>query len=241
MLPTISELIEQGALFVCNDSGGKDSQAMKIYLRSLVPSKQLIIVHAHLPEVEWSGTWEHVNRYAFDTPTFIVQSESKTFLQMVEHRKMFPSAKHRQCTSDLKRDPIDKLIRKYAKDNGFHLIVSCMGLRAQESSARAKKKPFSLSARHCRSGRQWYNWLPIHTLTIDQVFESIRFAKQEPHWAYSKGMSRLSCCFCILASSADLRTAAQLNPELYKRYIDLEERIGYSFRHKQTLKQIVEG
>ena len=46
--------------------------------------------------------------------------------------------------------------------------------------------------------------------------------------AYAAGMSRLSCVFCIMASRADLYTAAQLQPALYRRYVSLEERIGHT-------------
>ena len=53
--PEIPALIDRGALFIINDSAGKDSQAMKIKLRSIVPADQLVVVHAELPEVEWDG------------------------------------------------------------------------------------------------------------------------------------------------------------------------------------------
>ena len=42
------------------------------------------------------------------------------------------------------------------------------------------------------------------------------------------GMSRLSCVFCIMASRADLRTAARLQPRLYADYVALERRIGHT-------------
>ena len=59
-------------------------------------------------------------------------------------------------------------------------------------------------------------------------FRVIRDAGQSPHWAYAAGMSRLSCVFCIMASRADLYTAAQLQPALYRQYANLEERIGHT-------------
>ena len=34
--------------------------------------------------------------------------------------------------------------------------------------------------------------------------------------------------FCIIASRTDLRTAAQLQPALYARYVALERRIGHT-------------
>lgn len=81
---------------------------------------------------------------------FIVATASKTLLEMVERRfeirpevPSWPSASTRQCTSDLKRGPIQREVRRYAKANGFKTIVNCLGLRAQESPGRAKRVVFS--------------------------------------------------------------------------------------------------
>lgn len=51
----VRRLIDEGALFVVNHSGGKDSQAMLIRLHAVIPADQLLIVHADLPEVDWEG------------------------------------------------------------------------------------------------------------------------------------------------------------------------------------------
>lgn len=225
----IKMLIQAGALFVCNHSGGKDSQAMLIYLKKHVPFDQLLLIHAELPGVEWDGTEDKVREYAGNIPVIVTRSK-KTFFEMVEHRGMYPSPKYRQCTSDLKRGPIEKVIRRYLKENQHFdgLIVNCMGMRAQESSARAKAKTFKFNKRNSKAGREWYDWLPIHDMLEDQVFASIKEAGEVPHWAYKAGMSRLSCCFCIMSSKADLVTAAKLNPLLYKKHVETEKRIGQS-------------
>lgn len=236
----IRELIARGALFVLNDSGGKDSQAMKVRVRELVPARQLLIVHAVLPEVEWDGVPEHVERYACGIPVIYAQAP-KTLFQMVEHRGMFPSPANRQCTSDLKRNPIEREIRRYLKayPEFGGLVVNCMGMRAQESTGRAKLKVFKRNAGNSKAGREWYDWLPIHDLSEDEVFATIRHAEQEPHWAYAAGMSRLSCCFCIMASQADLTTAARLKPDLYRRYAETEQRLGFTLSmSRQSLPEI---
>jgi DNA sulfur modification protein DndC len=62
-------------------------------------------------------------------------------------------------------------------------------------------------------------------LTEAEVFDAIAAAGQKPHWAYAAGMSRLSCCFCIMANRSDLTTAARLQPELYRRYVETERRL----------------
>ncbi|WP_080102105.1 hypothetical protein [Salmonella enterica] len=54
----IQSLIDAGALFVSNHSGGKDSQAMLIKLLDVIPARQLVVVHASLGPVEWPGALE---------------------------------------------------------------------------------------------------------------------------------------------------------------------------------------
>jgi len=221
----VSLISDPQALFVVNHSGGKDSQAMYILLRSLIPADQLIIIHADLPEVDWVGIEDHIKVYSHH-PFYVVRA-NKTFFQMVEHRQKFPSPKNRQCTSDLKRGPINKFIRHYSLLNGYKIIVNCTGIRAEESPARAKKIPFSKNEKLSNSKRTWYEWMPIHSLVTIEVFEIIAAAGEVPFWTYAAGMSRLSCCFCFMASINDLRVAAQLLPILYKRYCDTE--IKYNF------------
>jgi DNA sulfur modification protein DndC len=216
-----------GALYVCNHSGGKDSQAMYLYLRSIIPAEQLVVIHAHLPGVEWEGTLDHIT--ATISHEFFVVEAKKTFLGMVEHRGMWPSSQQRQCTSDLKRDPINSQIIKICNERGFTTVVNCMGLRAQDSPKRAQKEIWSTSKRNTNTKRTWYEWLPIHTWLIEDVFGFIAANDQQPHWAYREGMSRLSCCFCIMASKADLRRAAELNPALFLEYLKMERKVDHTF------------
>ncbi|MCG8506180.1 MAG: phosphoadenosine phosphosulfate reductase family protein [Sphingomonadales bacterium] len=202
---------------------------MLAILRQYIPADQLLVIHAHLPGVEWPGTIEHIRATTKGLPLIVCEAV-KTFFQMVERRGMFPSPQQRQCTSDLKRGPIEREIRRYLKANPRFggLVVNCMGLRAQESPKRAKAQEFKFNARNSKAGREWYDWLPVQDLTKDQVFAVIAAAGEKPHWAYGAGMTRLSCCFCIMASRQDLCTAARLRPKLYRRYVGLESRIGHT-------------
>jgi DNA sulfur modification protein DndC len=238
----IPALIARGALFVVNHSAGKDSQAMLIQLRRIVPQEQLLLVHADLGEVEWAGNVEHIRETAPDLPLVIARAR-RGLLQMVEERGMFPSPQQRQCTSDLKRGPIEREVRRYLKANPRFggLVVNCMGMRAEESTSRAKLVTFKLNAKNSVAGREWYDWCPIHHLTKVEVFAEIERAGEEPHWAYKAGMTRLSCCFCIMASKADLTTAARLNPELYARYVALEKRIGHTMSMERRPLEEVTG
>lgn len=239
----VSSLIRRNALFVVNHSGGKDSQAMMIKIREMVPADQIVVIHAELPGVEWEGTLEHAKLSAGDFPFIVTKNNNKTFFEMVRHRGKFPSPQYRQCTSDLKRDPINREIRRYLKQHPEYngLVVNCMGMRAQESTARAKAIVFKLNKKNSKAGREWYDWLPIHHLRIEQVFAAIEAVGEKPHWAYAAGMSRLSCCFCIMGSKADAITAAKLNPKLYAEYVALEKEVNHTMSMQRIPLEQVTG
>lgn len=244
----IRALISAGALFVANHSGGKDSQAMLIRLARIVPKKQLLVVHASLGDVEWEGALELARDHAASIGcTFRIATARKTFFEMVEHRftvrpgpdsSCWPSSSNRQCTSDLKRDPIQREVRAYASEHGFKTVVTCLGIRAEESPGRSKRAAFSVNKRGTNTRREWFEWLPIHALTTHEVFATIRDAGATPHPAYAAGNQRLSCVFCIMSSPRDLANGARHRPELLQRYIEIERRTGYTMH--QSRKPLAE-
>lgn len=56
--------------------------------------------------------------------------------------------------------------------------------------------------------------------------------------AYDLGISRFSCCFCVLGSRADLCISARANPQLLARYAAVEEKIGHRFQSDFSLKEL---
>ena len=247
-MQTIEQLISNKALFVINHSGGKDSQAMMIRMLERIPASQMLVVHASLGDVEWTGALELAEQQAKDAGVpFIVARAEKTFIDMVEKRfadrpevPSWPSASYRQCTSDLKRNPIERDVRRYMKERGLLLVVSCTGIRAAELNSRSKLNPFKLSEKNSKAGREWYEWCPIFDLSTADVFGVIAAAGQQPHAAYGQGNERLSCVFCIMGSRRDLANGAKHNPDLFKRYVELEERTGYTMHmSRKSLTELV--
>lgn len=238
------------ALFVANHSGGKDSQALLIWMAENVPHSQIVVVHASLGELEWDGAKEHAEKQAADLGLpFIVAVAKRSLFQMVEDRfenrpevPSWPSSAHRQCTSDLKRGPITREVRKFADDNGFNVVVNCLGIRGEESSARAKRTTWTESKRNTNSKRTWFEANPIHDWTVDQVFGAIADAGQEAHPAYALGNDRLSCVFCIMGSDNDICNGAKARPDLFAKYVELEKRTGYTMHQsRRSLTEIVEA
>ena len=230
--PRCKEMIRAGALVAINTSGGKDSQAMTILLSRIVPRDRIVAVHAPLGEVEWPGTIEHIEAtLPVGVPLiFAPVASGKTLLERVEERGLWPSNSARWCTSDFKSGPIQRELRRYLKAHPRFggRLVNAMGMRAEESPARARKAPWRRNDRMSVAGREVYDWLPVFDFSTEDVFRVIRHAGQSPHRAYAAGMSRLSCSFCILASRADLRRAAELRPGLYTKYVQLERRIAHT-------------
>jgi len=238
------EAVNNGALVFVSHSGGKDSQAMYAHLRAFVPADQIIVVHANLGEVEWSGVVDHIEAN-IDHDLNVIKA-GKTLLKMVERRHEsrpevppWPSPKHRQCTSDLKRGPIQKFIRHAMKERGATLAINAMGLRAEESSARSKRPVWALNKTLSKAGRTVHDWNPIHHWTTAEVFTTIRQAGQQPFHAYKSGNERLSCVFCIMGCDGDLRNGARHNPELAAKYIEMENRTGYTMFHNRSLEEIL--
>lgn len=256
----IQEFIKRGALFVVSHSGGKDSQSMMIHLRnSGVPLRQMVVIHACLGEVEWEGAKELAQGNAKDAGVpFIVATARRGLMQMVEERfynrpevPSWPSSSTRQCTSDLKRGPIAREARRYAKEHGFNLVLNCMGFRSEESTARAKRQALTPVKSNTTKTRDWFDFLPILDWSVQDVFKAIFSDGQEPHRAYgakeidgrwvTEGNDRLSCVFCIMGSSRDIANGANNYPKLAQRYIELEKKTGYTMHmSRKPLAQIIE-
>lgn len=219
-------------LWVASHSGGKDSQAMAILLAEVVRTEDVVFMHAPLGRVEWPGTVALIRATTPpDTHLILAYPANRAdLLERVEARGQFPDPKRRWCTSDLKRTPIEREIRALlnaAPHRNGH-VVSCMGHRGAESAFRERAPVWKYNARNSRAGRTWHDYYPVHALSRGDVFAIIATAGQRPHWAYARGMRRLSCSFCIYATPADHATAARLRPDLYESYLATERQTGHT-------------
>ena len=116
---------------VVNHSGGKDSTRMLGLVRQRLPNVRTYAVMAdtgfeHRLPIS-AADWARSRCSEFGLNLTVVRNPKRTYLEMVEQRGMFPSPQFRQCTSDLKRGPIDKFIRSLPQK----VIVNCIGIRAE--------------------------------------------------------------------------------------------------------------
>lgn len=244
---TLPELSTFDVILVAS-SAGKDSQAMLDYVAQLAReagvSDRIVVLHNDLGNVEWPGTSELAREQAehYGLRFEMRHREQGLLLDQIRARGMWPSAKARYCTSDQKRGPARKLITQLVGEK--HLdrqtrVLYCLGLRAQESSGRAKKPVLAVDQAASSGVREVTTWHPILHWTEAEVWDRIRASGVRYHWAYDKGMKRLSCSFCVLASREDLECAARLRPDMAATYVELEAEIGHRFKADLSMAEIV--
>jgi 3'-phosphoadenosine 5'-phosphosulfate sulfotransferase (PAPS reductase)/FAD synthetase len=235
---------------VLNSSAGKDSQAMLDYVvecadHAGIPRTRLVVVHADLGRVEWPGTKELAQEQArhYGLAFIAIARPQGDLLDHIAKRGMFPSPKARYCTSDHKRGQVAKVFTQLAdlsRQRGVRVcrILNCLGLRAEESPARARRLPFGLNEMASNGRRLVHDWLPIHGWSTTQVWDRIRKSGVPHHPAYDLGMPRLSCCFCIFSPRSGLLLAGKHNPALLAEYVAVEKQIGHRFRKELALAEI---
>jgi 3'-phosphoadenosine 5'-phosphosulfate sulfotransferase (PAPS reductase)/FAD synthetase len=237
---------------VINTSAGKDSQALTEHVVRLSEEfgvrDRLVMVHCDLGRAEWEGTLELAAEHALHYGVrFEVVQRDRDLLHQVEfERKLWPIKGRCYGTSDHKTSQVAKLHTALSRETqdveGVKRkvrILDCIGLRADESDKRSARlaamvEEHGEAYQVTRDTRnvQSTKWYPIADWALDDVWECIEGAGTRTHEAYSLGMTRLSCCFCIMASKSDLRIADKHNPDLAREYLRIEEAIGHNFHSK---------
>lgn len=189
-------LLRNGAALVLSVSGGKDSDAMTHHLLDLRRSGKwtgdVVMLHADLGRAEWNQTPKYVENFARrkGVSLHIVRWTHGDLIDRIwqryykdPSRPCWPSAKMRYCTADLKRGPCNRWLRNHFPTGN---VICAMGLRAQESYARAKRKIFTLrtDASAPTKGRFVYDWLPIHDWTETDVWDCLQHNGNIAHPAY---------------------------------------------------------
>ena len=256
-------------VILLNTSGGKDSQVMMDVVVRLAKRlgimDRVVAVHADLGEMEWEGTEALAREQAafhgvdrFEVVRYVtkhgveqnllekVLDRHETLQAQGKDAPAWPSSAARWCTSDLKRGPVGTMITKLTNERiaaGLTerpvRVLNVMGLRAQESCARAAKVAYKVDLRASNGKRQVDEWLPIHAWTEQMVWGRIKESGAPYHYAYDLGMGRLSCRFCVLASEKDLLISVKANPALAQEYVAVEELTGYAFKQGCSIASLV--
>lgn len=260
--------LRQYDYIVVSSSGGKDSQALLDYVYDRAVhagvEDRLHVVHADLGEAEWEGTTEvarkQVAAYALEDRFHIVHGRGQArdeegnrtyyrrdLLEQVEERGLWPGTSTRYCTSDNKRGPIRRVYTSLSREFRKNVekrrvrILEVLGLRAEESSTRARRDPLEHNASASTKTTKYVDtWLPLLYWTEDEVWSRIDRAGTPSHPAYRAGLNRASCFFCIFAPKNALVAAAQADPDKAERYVEIEERIDHTFKDGLSAREVLD-
>lgn len=259
--PEVAELLSKNAVVAVGVSGGKDSDACAIavdrYLNAIDHTGPRCLIHADLGMVEWGSSLSGCQRLAdrLGWELLVVKRAAGGLMERWEARwarcveryenlecvKLilpWSTPAMRFCTSELKSDVITSHLKKRYPT---HDIVNVTGVRRQESTTRARMDVSSPNAKLSRKKTKGITWNAIIEWPVEDVVHAIIDAGLELHEAYTRyGNSRVSCCYCVLSSLADLQASASCpdNLAVYVRMVELEVRSGFGFQGNRWLADV---
>lgn len=242
-------------------SGGKDSQALAYRVQEHLDTVGHLgpraLIHSDLGSIEWKDSgpvcerlaerlgWEliTVRRAAGD---MIDRWQARWNANVARYRQLdcvklimpWSSASQRFCTSELKTQVIARAIRARFPTGA---VVSAVGIRWEESAARARQPIAKQDKALSRSRGIGLTWNAIVHWRRDEVLDFIRRRGGVLHEAYRiYGSTRVSCAFCVLASRGDLQAAARCedNAAVYRQLVELEIRSTFSFQSGNWLGDV---
>lgn len=150
----------------------------------------------------------------------------------------------RFCTSEMKTHLICSALKKRFPEGE---ILNVTGIRHQESKNRSTMPIWAPNSELTRKagkggkGGVGVTWNAIIDWPVQDVVYAIHDAGLALHEAYTTyGASRVSCCFCIMSSEADLVASAlcEDNHEPYIRMVELEARSSFAFQGNRWLADV---
>lgn len=201
-------------LHIASVSGGKDSVAMCLWLTEQGIEHRRVFMdtgwehpdlYAHLDYLEGVlGPIERIHPPMPDLPADVLADveaiealvgvSPSGFVRWAAHKGMFPS-RRRYCTQELKVRPFLQWVDALDAD-----VVNVVGIRAEESAARAK-----LPERELMPGAEHIEvWRPLLTWTEEQVIKIHQRHGVVPCPLYLRGSTRVGCWPCIQSNKSEL-------------------------------------
>ncbi|PEH40465.1 hypothetical protein CRM94_17275 [Burkholderia gladioli] len=257
----VETMLARNAVVAVGVSGGKDSDACAIavarHLDAIGHTGPRILMHADLGRIEWRDSLPSCERLAqrLGWELQVARRKAGDMLDRWEVRWRNNVARYealscvklilpwstpamRFCTSELKAAVLSSALRKRFPQGD---IINVTGIRRQESASRSKMPISKPSTALTRKGGAGLTWNPIIDWPVQDVAHAIQRAGLSLHEAYTKyGTSRVSCCFCIMSSEADLIASATCedNHEAYIRMVELEVKSSFAFQGNRWLADV---
>ena len=159
---------------------------------------------------------EGVPENIIDDALEVLKPTGIPFLDLCLWKGRFPSSMARFCTQELKVRPIFEQVYMPLFEQNKH-VVSWQGIRADESSSRAKMT----EREETPEGFEIYR--PILKWSVYDVFNMHEKYGIEPNPLYKQGMNRVGCMPCINSNKEEIYEIARRYPEEIERVKEWEE------------------
>ena len=193
---------------ICGISGGKDSSALAVYMRSEVPNMEYFFCDtgAELPE-----TYEYLARLEVVLGKPIARlNASRGFDHWFEvFRGALPSPQMRWCTRNMKIKPIEEWV-------GDEPVVSYVAIRADESN----RKGYISTKPNIKTRFPFVEDGVAHDDVL-RILEDAGIGLPE----YYEWRTRSGCYFCFYQRKAEWVGLAEHHPELYERAVAIEQKV----------------
>lgn len=209
----------EGLEVIASVSGGKDSTALMLaLLEGNIPFR------AVFADTGWEApeTYAHIDelRRILGRPIDVVGGPGR-MVERIKHRAGFPGRMQRWCTRELKIEPLrayhDRVIAETGRET-----VSVMGVRADESSSRAKMAGLVDEPHGDRSWGGWL-WRPLLQWKIEDVLAIHHRHGVPVNPLYRRGHGRVGCYPCIYAGKEEISLVADHSPERIAEIRELEK------------------
>lgn len=200
--------------YLISISGGKDSTALWLHLKNELRLPNLIAIFS---DTGWEhpATYDYLDYLETVIGPLIRLKPELDFVELAKKKNRFPSAKARFCTEHLKMRPMREWLRSQIDTRALSSddLIQCTGIRAEESSSRAKMSEFVEMDEFFKLPQ----WRPIISWTWQEVFDCHERHQVAPNPLYKQGMSRVGCMPCIMSNHSELAEIAVRFPEtIYK-------------------------
>ena len=215
--PVLSGRVE---MFVASFSGGKDSAVVLDLVSRVIPPDDFIVIYSDTGyELPTSlELYEEVQKYYHTAQPDLRFYTARNHQPVLYYWDQMgsPSRIHRWCCAVMKTAPLYRLLKELNGKDKQPYTLAFEGVRGEESETRSSYNRIGKGVKH----NNVINARPIFDWNVVEVWLYIFFNGLPINAAYRRGLNRVGCVLCPLATELGDCLDNMFFPETAKPFID---------------------